>query len=94
MLEQEEVLLLHLAAPLQPGELRLTLAYTGLLDDSMRGFYRTKHSEVCDQLYCSHIGSALLSDYNYLAQPQGNHTALIMIILGPILPAPAAVLSN
>ena len=48
VLEEEEVLLLHLAVPLQPGELRLSLAYTGLLDDSMRGFYRTKHTEVCD----------------------------------------------
>ena len=45
VMEEEEVLAVNLSTSLQPGHLTLTVTYSGTLDDSMRGFYRTQHSE-------------------------------------------------
>ena len=43
--EAEELLRINLCNSLQPCQLTLTITYSGTLDDSMRGFYRTQHPE-------------------------------------------------
>ena len=45
ILEEQEVLLVYLAQEQQPGVLIMIISYTGVLDDSMRGFYRTLHPQ-------------------------------------------------
>ena len=45
VLEAEEVLEINLLETLQPCHLTLNVTYSGTLDDSMRGFYRTRHPE-------------------------------------------------
>ena len=43
LLEEEEVLVIELSGGVT-GFVLLSVSYTGVLDDSMRGFYRTSHS--------------------------------------------------
>ena len=45
VLEAEEVLEINLLDILQPCHLTLNVTYSGTLDDSMRGFYRTRHPD-------------------------------------------------
>ena len=45
MLEERELLEINLQTRIQPSHLTISVTYSGTLDDSMRGFYRTHHPE-------------------------------------------------
>ena len=45
VLEERELLEINLQTRIQPCHLTITVTYSGTLDDSMRGFYRTHHPE-------------------------------------------------
>jgi len=44
VLAKQEVILITLSEQVSPCSLLLSISYTGTLDDSMRGFYRTSHT--------------------------------------------------
>ena len=43
--EEEEVVRVHLSSAVEAGRLTVRVEYRGVMDDSMRGLYRTKHRE-------------------------------------------------